>query len=123
MSLNEFNGRNTRSPTPQRTPSINEEPQHRHNNHTLNSSSLEYQEVNYSQQNRNQRLLNTLENQDHLVIRALYQKDLMVNLGTAGNMNNVSNKVNMKVIGPSYDKGYSMTRAKHGILKAMVDKD
>lgn len=98
--------------------------------HTLNSSSLQYQEINYSQQNRNQRLLNTLENQDHLVIQALYQKDMKLNMSSSssrsGNSFERSNKqkeITMKVIGSSYDKNLSIERAKHNILKTLVDKN
>lgn len=93
----------------------------------LNSSSLQYQEINYAQQNRNQRLLNTLENQDHLIIQALYQKDLKLHMGSVPDMyrsvGDRSEVKHMKIIGSSYDKGYSMARAKHNILKTMVDKN
>ncbi len=92
--------------------------------YTHDSSSLQYQEVNYSQQARNQRYLNTLENQDHLILHALFRKDVKLNIGNNNNneTNNNNTTINMKTIGSSYDKGYSLARAKHDILKSMVDK-
>lgn len=95
--------------------------------YTHDSSSLQYQEVNYSQQARNQRYLNTLENQDHLILHALFRKDVKLNIGNTSNSENNNNNnnnttINMKTIGSSYDKGYSLARAKHDILKSMADK-
>lgn len=95
--------------------------------YTHDSSSLQYQEVNYSQQARNQRYLNTLENQDHLILHALFRKDVKLNIGNTSNSENNNNNnnnttINMKTIGSSYDKDYSLARAKHDILKSMVDK-
>lgn len=70
---------------------------------------------NYHTQAQHQRILNTLENQDHMLIQSLFRTDQEIVL-------DAKNSVMMKRVGNSYDKAGSKRRAEYELMKKLAQK-